>query len=413
MTAHMSQRVGLARWVAIAVFVLASVLNYLDRQLLAAVAPTIKTEFHLSNAQYGQIISAFSLVYALATPLAGLFIDSVGLRLGSVVAVTLWSLAGAATGLAQSFRALMTSRVALAIGEAAGIPSATKASATYLEPRELGLGTASHSVGISAGSIAAPLLVASLVPRFGWQSVFFVTGLLGFLWVPAWLFTSRRIPAAEATKAAPLQIADVLRDRRLWGAALANALVMTLYSLWSNWTTIYFVQERHLTVVQANQQVAWIPPVFATLGGFFGGWLAFRFIAKRQDALRARIRFCWFIAPLLLITAVVPFVPSTGLAAIAMGASLFACLAIVNNLQMIPIDLFGAGRAAFTGSVLTCSFALMQTVMSPIIGSLVDNYGFAVVCLALSILPLIGVATMSLATKAASPIQMHESAVVG
>jgi MFS transporter, ACS family, hexuronate transporter len=189
--------------------------------------------------------------------------------------------------------------------------------------------------------------------------------------------------------------------------ALANALVMSLYSLWINWTTVYFVQERGLTVVQANQQFAWLPPVFATLGGFFGGWLAYRAIRQQPgdqpDGVRPRLRICWAIAPVLLVTATVPLIESTLLASAAMALSFFGCLAIVNNLQMIPLDLFGPRRAAFTGSVLTCSYALMQTVVSPAIGSLVDTYGFGVVCIAMSIMPLLGVVVLTVTLRNSAP----------
>jgi ACS family hexuronate transporter-like MFS transporter len=386
------------------VFVLASVFNFLDRQLLAAAAPLLKQEFSLTNAQYGQLIAVFSMVYALSTPAAGLFIDRVGLRIGSVLAVLLWSAAGAATGLTSSFSGLLACRVALAVGESAGIPAGTKASATYLEPRELGIGTATQSIGVSAGSVVAPLLIAALAPAFGWRSVFFVTGALGLLWIPLWLITARHVPARPSGSRRPIVMRALLRDPRLWGVAAANALVMTLYSLWMNWTTIYFVQERHLTVVQANQQFAWVPPVFATLGGFFGGWLAFRALRHGGDSVKVRMRLCWLIAPVLVVTAAVPFIPSTTLAAVAMAVSFFACLAIVNNLQMIPVDLFGPERAAFSGAVLTCSFALMQTLISPIIGALVDGYGFAIVCLAMSMLPLAGVGVLAMATRV-SPVE--------
>jgi len=312
--------------------------------------------------------------------------------------------------LARLSRLVESGRIGLAIGESAGIPAATKTSATYLESRELGLGTAMHAIGISAGTIVAPLLVGALAPRFGWQSVFFVSGALGFVWVALWLFTSTRVAAAprQTRQTVPVGVLDLLSDRRLWGVAIANALVMTLYSLWMNWTTIYFVQERHLTMAQANQQFAWIPPTFAMLGGFFGGWLAFRSIRQPGDATQARIRICWSIAPVLLVTAAIPFIQSTLMVAAAMGISFFACLAIVNNLQMVPIDLFGAERAAFTGSVLTCSFALMQSVISPAIGYLVDHYGFAVVCLAMSVLPLIGVGVLMWTARPA-PVRIVES----
>ena len=154
-----------------------------------------------------------------------------------------------------------------------------------------------------------------------------------------------------------------------------------------------------MSMIEANQRFAWIPPVFATLGGFFGASLAFRALRGDANPTRARLRICWAIAPVLCITAAIPFISSTVLASVAMATSLFACLAIVNNLQMIPVDLFGPGRAAFTGSVLACSFALMQAVVSPIIGTLVDNYGFASVCLGMSVLPILGVGVLTLATR--------------
>ena len=112
------------RWIVLGVFVFSTALNYLDRLLVAALAPTLKSEFHLSNAQYGGIISVFSLVYALTAPVAGWFIDRVGLNAGITVSMAVWSLAGIATGLTRSFAGLLASRTVLGIGEAAGIPCA-------------------------------------------------------------------------------------------------------------------------------------------------------------------------------------------------------------------------------------------------------------------------------------------------
>ena len=135
------------RWVVISVALLASTLNYLDRQLLAAVAPSLRTEFHLSNQEYGQIVSAFSIVYAFIAPLAGLFIDRVGLNAGVSIAVLVWSLAGAATGFTHTVRQLVASRTMLGIAESAGIPCFGKANALYLEPSELAHRHGSQSSG--------------------------------------------------------------------------------------------------------------------------------------------------------------------------------------------------------------------------------------------------------------------------
>jgi len=388
------------RWIVLGVFVFSTALNYLDRLLVAALAPTLKSEFHLSNAQYGGIISVFSLVYAVTAPVAGWFIDRVGLNAGITVSMAVWSLAGIATGVTRSFAGLLASRTVLGIGEAAGIPCAGKANATYLQPRELAFGTALNQVGITIGSIAAPLMVASIAPIYGWRSVFIVCGALGFLWIPLWWATAKRIPVPSNEPATPASgIAKILRDRRIWGLAAANALVMTVYTLWTNWTTLYFVEQHHLSEVQANEQFAWVPPVFATLGGFAGGWLAFRSIRAPLEALRARLRICSTAAAILLLTAAVPLMPSPAPAAALISFSFFWCLAISTNIYAMPIDLFGARHAAFGVSILTSSYGLMQTLLSPLIGSMVDHFGFPAVCVSLSAMPLAGIAVLRAATR--------------
>jgi len=135
----MNPKLSRLRWLAIGIFVLSYGLNYLDRQLLAAVAPAVKGEFHLTNEQYGLILSAFSIVYALGSPIAGLLVDRAGLNLGASLAVAVWSMAGIATGLVSSFRGLLACRLVLGGAEAAGMPCIGKANALYLPPSELAL----------------------------------------------------------------------------------------------------------------------------------------------------------------------------------------------------------------------------------------------------------------------------------
>jgi ACS family hexuronate transporter-like MFS transporter len=390
------------RWAAVGVFVLSTALNYLDRQLLAALAPTLKSVFQLSNAQYGEIVSVFSIVYAVMAPVAGWLIDGLGLTLIITFSMAAWSLAGIATGLTRTFSGLLGCRTVLGVAEAAGIPCSGKVNGLYLAPRELALGTAFNQVGITIGSMAAPLIVAVMAPRYGWRWTFTVCGALGFLWIPLWWITARNIPPAamqRPSNAPRSRIREVLRDRRIWGLAVANMLVMTLYTLWTNWTTIYFVQQHHLTEAQANREFAWIPPIFATLGGLFGGWLAYRAIRGGSSVLSARMRVCWTAGVLLLGTAAVPLMPSALLAAAAISASFFFCLSISTNLYAMPIDFFGVERAAFSVSILTCSYGLMQTFLSPLIGLMVDRLGFPMVCVALSALPLAGIAILRAVTR--------------
>jgi ACS family hexuronate transporter-like MFS transporter len=392
---RMNSPLSRLRWLAICIFVLSYGLNYLDRQLLAAVAPALKGEFHLTNEQYGLILSVFSIVYALGSPMAGLLVDHAGLNLGASLAVAVWSMAGIATGLVSSFRGLLACRLVLGGSEAAGMPCIGKANALYLPPSELALGMSMNQVGISLGSAGAPLVVAMLVPLWGWRSAFILCGLLGLLWIPLWLLVARNVPlAAPGRAAAPAPMADLLRDRRLWGLVVANMLYMTLYTLWTNWTTLYFVHARGMTLQDANRNFAWIPPLFGTLGGFCGGWLSFHWIRRGVAVQRARMRVCWLGAALALVTATIPLMPTPALAAVAISLSFFACVSIVTNVYSMPTDLFGAGRAAFGSAALTFGYGAMQAVVSPLIGRLVDQLGFAAVCATFAALPLAGIAVL-------------------
>jgi ACS family hexuronate transporter-like MFS transporter len=385
-----------------AVFWLSFSLNFLDRQLLAALAPTLKAEFQLTNTQYGQLVSSFYLVSALAAPLAGWFIDRAGLAIGAAVAVTIWSIAGAATALTSGFRGLMACRMALGFGESSGFPMLGKATVTYLTPAEMGLAGGFGAISLTIGSVGAPLIVAAMAPRFGWRAVFVFCGALGLLWVPLWLFTAARIPPrapAESEPHAPAR--QVLRDRRLWTVALAYCAVYTVYTLWANWTTIYLVQERGLTEVEANARYAWFPPAFAVLGGFFGGALSFAMIKRGMDALMARIRVCWLTAPLLLACAAIPFLPTATLAAAAIGLSFLAFQSLLGAIFLMPLDLFGARPAGTTNAVLAFVAAFTQVLASPLIGAIVDRVGFTAICVGIPVLPLLGLALLQATFPAA------------
>ncbi|MBI4875027.1 MAG: MFS transporter [Acidobacteria bacterium] len=384
------------RWIAVAVMVLATSLSFLDRQVLAALAPSLKREFHLSNEGYGWVVAAFSLAYALAAPPMGLAIDRLGLNRGAALAVGLWSLAGTATGLAGGLASLVACRAALGVAEAGGIPASGKAFASYLKPHERAMGTAVNQLGISLGLVAAPLFAGAIAGRFGWRAAFVATGLVGFLWLPLWSGVTRRIPPEAASAAPPATVRRLLRDPRLWGLAVANVLLMTVYSLWMNWTTIYLVTAHALSQAEANRRLAWIPPVFASLGGLCGGWLSMRWARAGAGVQSARMRASLVSAAFLLATAAIPWMPSAGWATALISLSFFWCVAMSANLYAMPLDLFGAARAAFAVSVLTFAYGLMQTFVSPLFGRLIDRYGFEPVCVGTAVLPLAAVGVLQL-----------------
>ena len=388
------------RWVAIGVFLFSSALNYLDRQMFAALAPSISQEFHLSNEQYGLFISAFSIIYALSSPLVGLFIDRAGLDRGIGVCVGVWSLATMATGWVNGYAGLMVSRAVLGSAQSGGVPAAGKSYATYLSPPERSLGTALGQVGISIGMILAPLVAGWMAPRYGWRSAFVIAGAAGFLWIPIWLYTARRVPKFPvAAGAVKVKVADMLRDRQYWGLLIGVCLGMTLYSLWTNWTTKYLVQVFQLSQEAANDRFAWIPPLCGIAGGLSGGYITLRFARRGMPAHRARMYACAFASVMALVTAFVPLAQTAGAATAAIGVSYFFTTWFSVNAYSMPLDIFGAERAAFAIASLTLAYGMIQFLISPAIGRVVDTHGFGPVCVALAFLPLIGTAVLKLTEK--------------
>jgi ACS family hexuronate transporter-like MFS transporter len=377
-----------ARWWAIGVVTLASTINYLDRQILATLAIPLRAEFHLSNADYGLILSAFSITYALSAPFAGLFIDRVGLRRGLSIVVALWSAAGFSSGLAGGLRGLLFSRAALGVTQAGGIPASGKAYRLYLLPHEWAFGNAVGQIALSLGAIAAPPLATWLAIQYGWRWAFYVTGILGLFWIPLWRSTAKRAPVLEPeTSVAKGEARRMLRDRRLWGLVAANVLSMTVYTLWFNWTSLYLSQVHGLTLIQIAG-LAPVPHVFAIAGGLFGGWISLRWIRQGHEAPRARRRLALVCALALLVTAAVPLAPSALWATLAISASLFWISAWSVNLYSMPLDIYGASSAAFAIAMLTSAYGWMQAFASPPIGRVIDLYGFKPVCVMVAVLPL-------------------------
>lgn len=375
------------RWLVIAVFALSNAINFMDRQILAALAPQLMEEFQLTAAGYGDVILAFSIAYAAGAPLAGWLIDRIGLRWGASLAVGFWSMAGMATGWVNSTAALVACRAALGLGEAGGVPATGKASALYLPPRERAMGSAVFQIGLTLGAILAPLAAQGIARTWGWRMAFVTLGAAGLVWIPLWLAVERRAPAAAPRPRQAEGAAALLGESRYWALLAANVLLMAVYSLWVNWTTVFLVREHGLAQAEANYRFAWIPPIFATLGGLAGGWLTMRWSAGKQDVTPARMRTILLASLLLLGGAAVPWMPGPGWAIAVICLSLFACVASSVNIYAMPLDLFGAHRAAFAVSGLTAVYGALQGVFSSIAGRVVDRYGFAPVCVAAALLP--------------------------
>lgn len=391
------------RWLSIGIFFLSSSINYLDRLSLATLAPLFRAEFHLSNADYGWILTAFSVTYAAAAPFAGLLIDRIGLNRGITLAVSLWSLAGIATGFTRGLSGLFACRSWLGLAEAGGIPAAGKAMHEYLATEERALGNGLNQAAVFLGAILAPPVATWIAVHYQWRMAFVATGILGLAWIPLWLAVSRRTPPARPSTVEPLaRSLHILRDPRMWGFIVANAVSMVTYSLWSNWTTLYLVEVNGLSFVEAAW-FAWLPPLAAMIGGFAGGWLSFHWSKKGIEPVRSRARVCFLCALIGLATILIPLTPNAAWAAAAISLSIFAVSAFSVNLYTMPLDVYEGARAAFAISLLVSAYGAMQAAVSPALGALIDRYGFAPVCAIAAATPIAAYAFLHVTLLARAP----------
>jgi nitrate/nitrite transporter NarK len=174
------------------------------------------------------------------------------------------------------------------------------------------------------------------------------------------------------------------------------------YTFWTNWITIYYVQTFNLTTAQASGYV-WVPPIASMLGGFAGGWLSMRAIGRGMQPAGARAWATLIAAFGCLITVLAPFSPTPLIALLPISLSYFAILAGSCNIYAIPLDLWGGERAGVAIAALGAAYGLLQTVISPVIGWLVDHFGFTPVCWMVALGPIAAYLLVRQSVAAAKP----------
>src|SRR5271156_3505588 len=221
------------RWVAITVFVFSAVLNYLDRQVLATMVDIWRSrpDFPFNYSDYGTLLAAFSIAYALSAPLMGWFIDRVGLNRGIAISVGVWAMASIGTGAVHSFTGLLIFRAVLGVAEASGVSAVGKAVGMYLLPEERAVGSAMGQLGLSIGAGLAPRFAVFFAYQYDWRWAFYAAGLMSLAWIPVWLATARAIPPVVSPKpGGQAHSFGLVRDPRLWAMIFANFTAMTIYS---------------------------------------------------------------------------------------------------------------------------------------------------------------------------------------
>lgn len=175
------------RWLIVTLLFAGTVINYLDRQVIGLLKPILEVEFSWTETDFGRIMSAFSFAYAIGLLVSGKFIDQVGTKLGYTVAVVLWSLASMIHAVMKTVTGFGFARLLLGLGESGNFPAGMKAIAEWFPRKERGLAIGIFNSGTAVGVVLALVISPLILQHFGWREVFWITGLLGFIWLIFWI----------------------------------------------------------------------------------------------------------------------------------------------------------------------------------------------------------------------------------
>lgn len=352
-----------ARWIIVAMVFFAIMLNYVDRQILALLKPTLEAQFNWSDQDYANMGTAFQLATAFAFLGTGWMLDRVGLRLGFALGVAVWSLAGMAHAFATNVASFLSARVVLGVAESVGTPAAVKTAATYFNQRDRQIALGVGNTAPNVGAIVTPALIPPLAVAFGWQAAFLLAGGLGLLWVLVWFAIRVKPVALDAVKPAPIRWADVLQRRTL-AIAIAKVLSDQVWFFMLLWLPDLFHRLFGLKQGTLGWPIALVY-LMAAGGALTGGWLPARLMTKGWTPNAARKTTMLFYALLVTPVALVQSVSDPWAAALLLGLGLFAHQGFSTNVFGVTTDVTPAravgstiGIAAFCGNF--CSIGMIQ-----------------------------------------------------
>ena len=294
--------VGRWRWVICGLLFFATTINYIDRQVLGILAPDLQKEIGWSELDYGRIVIAFQVSYAVMMLVWGGILDRVGTKVGLGLAVAWWSVAGMGTAFARSAFGFGFARFMLGVGEAANFPASIKTVAEWFPKSERAFATGIFNSGTNIGAVVAPLTVPVLAAVWGWRAAFIMTGAIGFVWLAAWwafyhsVQTHPHIQPAERafirdgaddTVTTKVSLGEVLGHRQLWAFALGKMLTDPVWWFYLFWLPKFLATEHGIRGLALTPYLTTVY-LIADVGSIFGGYLSSTLIKRGWTVNAAR-----------------------------------------------------------------------------------------------------------------------------
>lgn len=330
----------------VALLFLGNALNYVDRQVLALLKPTLEVEFGWSDSDYAHLGSTFQIAAAAALLGVGWFVDRLGVRWAYAIAISVWSLAGMAHALAQTVQQFVAARVVLAVGESVSTPAGIKTAATYLPVRQRNMAIGLINTAPNIGAIVTPLLIPPLALAFGWKAAFIVTGALGFVWLAFWLPAMRKMrPLGDLPERSKVAWRPLLRDRRTWAVVGAKFCTDCVWWFVLFWMPDFFSRVFGMSQGELGLPIA-IVFTLAALGAVTSGALYPIFLARGYSVNRARKMSMLIFALAVLAMPLALYTANPWIAAVCVGVGLFAHQGFSTNIFGMTADIIPPLRVA-------------------------------------------------------------------
>jgi ACS family hexuronate transporter-like MFS transporter len=377
-------------WVPCVGMALCSWLSFVDRQVLNILAPTIIKDTGLTNADFTNATSFFFLTYTLGNPVWGSVLDRVGLRVGMLLAVGVWTIASMSHAWMATFAGFALARAVLGVGEGGTFPGGLRTAVETLPANLRARGIALSFSGGTIGAVMMPLLLGPLAIQYGWKTAFMATGALGAMWLLIWAAIARPPFLPRSSHMTSKLAWPNLRERRVWALIFSYALpaispgpVLTILAL-------YLAQRLQFTQADVNN-VVWIPPLTWGIGYFFWGWAADRYAANNPRP----VGMFTLLTAISLTLGLVTMTSSVPLAIALISLSTF----IGGGFQMVALKVgsfaFPREQSAMMSGIASGSWSLVNFILLQVIGprtSLMNNQQWEIIFWIIALLPAVGIA---------------------
>lgn len=384
----MAPPAGKYRWIVMWLLFAAMVINYVDRQMIGFLKPTLSAEFGWSETDYADIVFWFQASYAVFYLIFGRIMDRVGARWGLGVAFLIWQIGHMMHGAARDLSHFIMARMILGVGEAGGFPGGIKAVAEWFPKKERAFATGLFNAGTNIGAIVTPLLVPVLVLSFGWQMAFVVTGLMGLIWLPIWLLVYRRPREVKKLSTAELEWIEqdpadtvekigwkkLLTVKETWAYAAGKFLIDPIWWMFLFWLPDFLGKNYGLDLKTFGPPIVAIY-LLSDVGSVGGGWMSGRFMKSGMSLNKARKLTMLICALCAVPVAFAAFASNLWVAVLIIGLATAAHQGFSANLYAFPGDVFprsAVGSVVGIGGMLG---GIGGMIMAKYAGFVLDKIG--------------------------------------